>query len=265
VSRASSGPARGARVGWAVAVVSLLVLAGCSSDGSTAATPSGSGTTASTEQAAGTTSTTSVAEAVRMRGDRYCEVLLVDIVDGQASADVYVSYPLNDCPEEQWVTLDTAAIAAAEGSAVAVLNGPRYWLMDRVEKERSPDAPVRKVFGGIEMQLQASVQIGALADASTPYTEHEVNRSTTFTFDAGQTVYELRTPDGSTYVMQTWSQQKDPTLAEADLDGLASRLQLPAGWSYASRVLDEPLVVDTTATAARVLQDDLANSYSFVV
>lgn len=82
------------------------------------------------------------------------------------------------------------------------------------------------------------------------------------TFDAGRAVYELTASDGTVFVMQTWSQQKDPELSEADLAGLGSRLELPDGWTYDSRVLDAPLRVVTTTTPAKVLQDDLGNSYS---
>ena len=62
--------------------------------------------------------------------------------------------------------------------------------------------------------------------------------------------------------MQTWSQIKDPTLTEADLAGLATKLTLPAGWNYRVRTLTAPLVVATESNAAQVLQDNLENSYS---
>ena len=62
--------------------------------------------------------------------------------------------------------------------------------------------------------------------------------------------------------MQTWSQVADPNLSRADLPGLAARLNLPDGWSYAPRVLTETLRVDTTTRPAQVTQDDLTNSYS---
>ena len=73
---------------------------------------------------------------------------------------------------------------------------------------------------------------------------------------------ELVAADGTTYVMQTWSQQVDPTLSEADLARLGDRLQLPEGWTYRTRRLRAPLRVVTTAAPAHVLQDDLMNSYS---
>jgi hypothetical protein len=62
--------------------------------------------------------------------------------------------------------------------------------------------------------------------------------------------------------MQTWSQIVDRNLTLGDLAGLGSRLRLPEGWSYETRTLTEPLVVDTTDREAHVLQDELTNSYS---
>ena len=93
-----------------------------------------------------------------------------------------------------------------------------------------------------------------------------VNRSATFIYDAGARVYELRTTEGATYVMQTYIAQIDPTLTEAQLTDLGSRLKLlPAGWTYSSRILDTSLKVITVTTVARVLQDELGNSYSELV
>ncbi len=203
--------------------------------------------------------------ATTMRGERYCEVLLVNPHDGVISADVYNSYPLNTCPADQWEALDPAALAAEHNAVLAVLNGPRYWLMDEIQKAGDVADLPRATFGGIEMFRQASVEVGDLKAASTPYVAHAVDRRTVFTFAEGQSVYELVDPAGNVYVMQTWSQQKDPTLAEADLAGLAPRLTLPEGWTYRTRTLDAPLVVDTTKASAQVLQDDFGNSYCLVV
>jgi hypothetical protein len=62
--------------------------------------------------------------------------------------------------------------------------------------------------------------------------------------------------------MQAFCIGVDPTLTEADLPALGDRLDLPPGWSFRTRVLDEELVVDTTATVATVLQDELQNTYT---
>jgi hypothetical protein len=113
----------------------------------------------------------------------------------------------------------------------------------------------------MEMIQRATVVVGNPVEASKPYTLNSVDR-TVFSFDAGRTVYELTGPDGTKYVMQSWSQQVEPTLSEADLSTLGDRLHLPAGWSYAARTLAAPLRVVTTSSTAKVVQDDLKNTYS---
>jgi hypothetical protein len=206
------------------------------------------------------------ADAVRqpitgLSGKRYGEVLLVTPGEAGPQASVYNSFPLNDLPAELWSALDPHTIATENGAAAALLNGPRYWLMNAIEKQ--PQGPrIIKNFGGIDMQLQATVLLSGMEPA--PYTANQVNRHTVFTFYAGEEVYELQDAAFRRWIMQTWSQIVDPELSRADLPGLGERLNLPGGWTYQTRVLDSPLTIDTTNTAAQVLQDDLKNSYSLV-
>lgn len=194
-----------------------------------------------------------------LAGKRYGEVLLVTPGEAGPQATVYNSFPLNDCPAELWSALDPHAIAAENGAAAALLNGPRYWLMNAIEKE--PQGPqITKSFGGIEMILQATVLLSSMNPA--PFTVNKVSRHTVFVFNAGEEVYELVDPHGQRWVMQTWSQVADSNLKREDLPGLAGRLDLPVGWSYQPRVLTDELRVDTRTQAAEVLQDNLTNSYS---
>ncbi|OBI97015.1 hypothetical protein [Mycobacterium asiaticum] len=194
-----------------------------------------------------------------LSGKRYGEVLLVTPGEAGPQATVYNSFPLNDCPDELWKALDPHAIATENGAATALLNGPRYWLMNRIEKNQQ-GPQIIKTFGGIDMILQATVLLSSMNP--TPYTVNHVSRHTVFVFDAGQEIYELQDPHGHQWVMQTWSQVVDPDLSRSDLPKLGDRLKLPAGWSYHARVLKEELRIDTTTQSAQVLQDDLTNSYS---
>lgn len=196
-----------------------------------------------------------------MRGLRYCEILLLSRNDSGLVAEVYNTYPLNDCPEDLWTALDTAAIAESAGVPFALANGPRYWLMDNVEKA-DRDTITTEEFGGLAMNRYAQVVIGDPETVGQPYSPQAVDRKSRFTFLAGQRVFILTATEGTEYVMQSWSRQRDPSLTEATLVALASRLQLPAGWTYTSRVLSTDLVVDTTSEPAQVLQDELMNSYS---
>lgn len=197
-----------------------------------------------------------------LSGKRYGEVLLVTPGEAGPQATVYNSFPLNDCPAELWSQLDAQAIATEHGAATALLNGPRYWLMNAIEKQ--PQAPrITKTFGGIEMLQQATVVLSAMNPA--PYIPNTVNRRAVYVFNAGQQIYELIDPQSQHWVMQTWSQVADATLSRADLPDLADRLDLPAGWAYQPRVLTRELRLDTTSRPAQVLQDNLTNSYSLVM
>jgi hypothetical protein len=242
-----------ARRGVSILAAGTALLAGLAACGSSSssADAKASTTTTSDPQAAGQD----------VHGKRYCEVLLVTLANGSGTGDVYNSFPMNACPQAQWSALDAGTIAKDNGVPLAVLNGPRYWLMDTIRNYGPPDT-VQKTFGGIEMTKRATVDIGPVATARVPYTAHDVNRSVVFTFRAGTTIYELTAADGTTYVMQTWSQQVDPKLDESGLAALGTRLALPAGWKYSSRVLDRPLAVDTRSEPAHVFMDELGNSYS---
>ena len=250
--------------------IALLALAACgsssSSDATTApeiSTDASADVPAESTTEAPATSTTNPA-SVNMHGMRYCEILLLDLQEGGIYAEVFNTYPLNDCPDDQWKAIDTAAVAADEGVVFASANGPRYWAMNSVVKSDMADV-FKKSFGGMEMNRYASVYVGTSpADLLAFYSPFAVNRKAAFTFNAGTTVYMLRDAEGKTYVMQSWSQQVDPTLTEDDLLTLADRLQLPEGWTYDYKTLTEDFVVETRAEDAQVLGDDLRNSYSYV-
>ena len=162
-------------------------------------------------------------------GKRYGEVLLVRAGEDGPEATVYNTFPLNDCPAALWEKLEAQAIAAENGAAAALLNGPRYWLMSSIGKQ-GRETQEHKSFGGLEMIRQATVKLASMNPA--PYNVNRVDRRAVFVFDAGREIYELIDPDGKRWVMQTYSQTVDSALALSDLPGLAGRLSLPAGWRY---------------------------------
>jgi hypothetical protein len=236
----------------------------CSSDEQAApTTDTVASTTTITDSSTSTSSTTSttVAAVESMRAQRYCEVLLVAPGATGAEAEVYSTWTLNDCPADQWNAVDMAAVATEQEVPVALANGPRYWTIDGVTKTPMSEM-VYATFGGIEMIRLATVSLGPISELGKPYLPRAVDRETVFVYDAGSTVYELTAPDGTVYVMQSWSQQVEPTLDEAALADLTPLLTLPEGWTYSTRVLTTELRVETVDQAAMVLQDDLRNSYS---
>ena len=196
-----------------------------------------------------------------VRGVRYGEVLAVYLREGGLHAEVYGTQMLNDCPHEMWEALDAAAIAQDMGATMVKLNGPRHWMLDGLGAKVAVVKPVFRDFNGLTMRRIATLDLGA-GFAPGPHTIRHVNRGAVFFFDAGKPIHELVDPDGAAYVMQAYCVGVDSSLTEADLAGLGERLALPDGWSYRTRVLDEELVVDTTATLATVIQDELENTYT---
>ena len=195
-----------------------------------------------------------------MRGVRYGEVLAVHATESGFRAEVFGTQMLNDCPQELWETLDPSALAEELGALMVKLNGPRHWMIDGLGQKVAVVEPVLRDFNGLTMRRIATVDLGQ-RPATLPYVERHVDRGAVFFFDAGSPVHELVDPDGLAYVMQAYCVGVDPSLRQEDLEGLGSRLELPAGWSYRTRLLHEELVVDTTATIATVLQDELENTY----
>ena len=196
-----------------------------------------------------------------MRNVRYGEVLAVYHRDGRFEAEVFGTQLLNDCPQEQWVTLDATTLAAEMDALVVKLNGPRYWTLDGFGLKVAVVDPVFRDFNGIQMRRIAVVDLGEVPRLG-PYTETKVNRGAVFFWDEGQTVHELVNPDGLAYVMQALCVGVDPTVSPESLLTLGERLALPDGWTYRTRVLDEELVVDTSSSLATVLQDEFENSYT---
>jgi hypothetical protein len=188
---------------------------------------------------------------------RYCEILELKGLPPGATAVVWNSLGLNACPADWWASFDAAALAQERGDTAVVLNGPRYFLMDSVTAATGRVAS----FHGLPMRKVATIPIRTAADlVQTPYTERTIARNNTWSWKAGRTVYELVAPDGTTYVMQSYAQIRDPALTIGDLAGLGSRLTPPAGWTYRTRRLTRPLDLVAKGSAT-IIQDDLLDTY----
>ena len=124
---------------------------------------------------------------------RYGEVLLVRTDGTSFAADVWNTMGLNDCPPAAFAELDAAAIAAEHGALLALLNGPRHWVLDAIESSMRESAPTTK-FGTLEMFLAATIDFGTALPAPGAYLERRVARDTVFEWSAGTPLHELRAP-----------------------------------------------------------------------
>jgi hypothetical protein len=62
------------------------------------------------------------------------------------------------------------------------------------------------------------------------------------------------------YVMQSMSRNVDPDLGIEQLPTLGQRLELPPGWQYRVRTLEEELVVPARGDA-HIVFDEFENNY----
>lgn len=247
------------------AIAALAGAAGCSSD-DTATTTVAPAETAAPDTTSVDPATTEVTDTTEnpwpngLRDIRYCEVLLLNLVDAQFHADVWNSMGFGDCPQEQWDALDAATIAKDRGVLIALLNGPRHWMLDHIDSDIRGTAPTTE-FGGIGMFRAATIDLGNSLPSTVPYTERPITRETVFRWDAGTEVYQLVSPDGKVYTMQSYSQMVDPSMSAAGLPTLATKLGLPTGWTYNVVTLTTELRAISIDGVATVVQDEFQNTY----
>jgi hypothetical protein len=118
-----------------------------------------------------------------------------------------------------------------------------------------------KSIHGLRVRRVATIPISSPAElVRTPYTERTIARTNTWEWNEGRKVFELLAPDGATYMMQSYSQELDPSQTIRRLSRLGRRLDLPQGWEYRVRRLKRPLVLKA-AGEATIIQDDLRNTY----
>jgi len=193
-----------------------------------------------------------------VRGQPYNEILVVYRHFGQIMAGVYNDIGENHISEQEFAAIDTNAIKKEYGAMAVIKNGPRFWVMDEITGYYNG---AQRTFAGYKMNQPGILNL-SLSDLKnrSPYSVHEVNRKTTYTYKKGEKVYELVSGDNEVYTMQAASREIDKNLTLADLDSLGARLQLPNGWQYRVRVLDEDETYQIDGTAY-IIQDELQNSY----
>jgi len=222
-------------------------------------------------------------ERISRRGYRYCEILLGSLEQDELLAEVWGTQMVGPCLPEALESLDLEAVQAEYEAAFVVVNGPRLSTMDS-GLFLIPEGPHR-VYGELETQLIATIELDLAevlansglstallhtvletVDVATvlagvdAYEESVVKRTTVFEYWAGSEVYELISPEGVVYVMQSVSNMLDPYLTLDDLPTLDTRLSLPDGWIYRTRTLETDLVLVIFGEAI-VITDDIGNTY----
>jgi len=199
------------------------------------------------------------------RNLRYAEVIPVFKQGTKLHIEVYNTLGCNDAPQEPWNLLNAEKMAEEYEAQKVILNGPRYWVLNQIEARGKSINNKTVNFGGIEMVLRATLESNIFsAELGTKlYEENEVQRETTFHFWKDNEVYELTSPTGDVYRMQSYTTMRDPSLSIENLANLDEKINLPEGWSFRTRTLTENEIL-TANGVAYVINDDLGNSYQKV-
>jgi hypothetical protein len=215
-----------------------------------------------------------VVSGENMHGKHHCEVLIMNRdADGPGGAGNYYNSlgVLDDVSDEEFDArfraLDPEKLRQEYGGDAVRFNGPRRFLADRFTAEAFDGGKVSMV-GPIPMYLYGTFVApnfdAFIAGKQTPYVETVSKRTTTWFFEAGSEVYELVTPEGIVFVMQSASLGVDPDNTVDKLPTLGERLSLPEGWTYRARTLEEELVMRATYDddpPNTIVLDELENNY----
>jgi hypothetical protein len=196
-----------------------------------------------------------------LRNLRYCEIFLMC---GDAGSGVYNTTGLNNdkdpkdtCPESIMANFSIGAVKEQYNVPNVSLNPPRYWLIDSVDL---PVAPKVRDFDSLKARWWATLQRGAVSGGQ-PYISAIIERKSEIFFEKNKPVFILDDPTGTSWVMKSYTDFVDKNLTYENLKTLDKRIKLPSGWSYRVRVLEQDLILRPFKGIARIVQDELQNTY----
>ena len=204
-----------------------------------------------------------------INGNRYTEIFLIsgNSETKELKGGVYQTIGLNDpkgvgdtSPAEILDKVDVQTLAEEYQIVKVYKNGPRLWTLDWLEVNLG----TKRNFQGLEarwaMWLDVPEHLGASQDEMS-YRPITGKRDTQFGINKGTRVYLLDDPDGNTFCMKSVSLILDPNQTYQSLEDLGSRLKLPEGWKFRTKVLEEDLVLTPNNGQCLICQDDFGNTY----
>jgi len=175
----------------------------------------------------------------------------------------------NDVMDARFRAIDADALKKQYGSDGILFNGPRRLVANGLTgmawdgcKERVIASIPFRVLGIFETPDLSKALSGTLPS----YTVLTSKRSSVLTFHAGETVYELITPEDAVYTMFSLSLKIDPKNTIENLPTLGKRLTLPKGWKFRARKLDKDMSLTAAADSSppnTIVLDQLEGNYQY--
>jgi hypothetical protein len=191
----------------------------------------------------------------------FCEIVPVIGKPPDVMAQFYNTTGASDCPPKKFTAINPKKLAEELHADSVFLNPRRNWVFDQVwvfEVGETRD------FDGVKATWMASMSPEVLkAGTKGPFSPMEIHRQSKYLFLKGNLAFLMRTPDGKTYVMQSYTNDVDKSLTLKGLPKVGSQLKLPPGWKFEVKKLDRDLTVDPRKAdgVAHIIQDNLLNTY----
>jgi hypothetical protein len=206
-----------------------------------------------------------------IRVQRYTEIFLIGghAIIRDINAGIYNTIGLNDLdgtgdtsPQAVLDQVDVDALKEEYDVLGAYKNGPRLWCLDWVEVMVGAERDFMGLKARWVMWLDVPEEFRK--HESVAYKQITGKRDTQFGINAGSPAFLLDDPDGDTYCMKSVSLIVDPSQTYESMKDLGGRLEPPPGWTFRAVVLEQDLVLTPDNGAARILQDELGNTYDRV-
>lgn len=214
-------------------------------------------------------------KAENWRGKAFYEILFMFRQPNGAGIGNYFNSLSNALPapndemDARFRALKAETLKKEFGGDGIFFNGPRRLVANTITGS-SWDGCKQRVIAGIPFNLDGTFEVPSLEQfVSGPpvaYRPLVSKRDSRMIFNAGETVYELITPEGAVYTMFSLSLKADPKNTIENLPTLGKRLTLPQGWQFRSRKLDKEMVLTASAASTppnTVVLDQLEGNYQY--
>jgi len=202
----------------------------------------------------------------------FCEIgLITGTSPSNAVLNIWNSTSVGDCPPDKFDPIlanEGSQIKQATGVRKVWLNPRRHWTFNEI---RAYEAGNERDFEGVKMLWLGVVgaETAQKAVGGGHYKTHipgepGIVAHRAFKFNKGTTVYLLDMPDGKVFVMQSWTDHFNKGETAENLKDLGSQFkQLPPGWKFRVKVLDQDLEIAPKKAPyyGYVTQDEFWNTY----
>ncbi len=209
---------------------------------------------------------------VNLHATRYAEIFLVggNGLTGNLKANVYNTTYLNGYNEDNKDSAPQTLAEAFNPEQVkkeyhvlgARLNGPKLWMLDWIDVPMGTE----RDFDGLQARWCAELHLTKSmleTMGKQGYTPTTIARKSAFGYNKGTTVFLIDDADGNTWIMKGFELGLQPrwTFEEFSADPASLFKQLPPGWKYRTKVLDQDLVLVPETGIATIMPDEFFNVY----